>query len=59
MWPNKHEKPYKKLALNFLLAANITVHNSVPLNSHTVNCAFILHCVVYYLKTTKLSCDCY
>jgi len=41
------------------LAVNITVHNSVLLNSNTNNCAFILHCVVYYVETTELSCDCY
>jgi len=41
------------------LPVNITVHNSVLLNSNTAYCAFILHCVVYFLKTTKLSCECY
>jgi len=40
-------------------AVNITVHNSVPLNSNTANCAFIVHRVAYYVNTTKLSCDCY
>ena len=41
------------------LPVTITAHNSVLLNSNTANCAFVLHCVVYYVKTTKLSCDCY
>jgi hypothetical protein len=48
---------YKKVALNFLL--NIIVHNSVQLDSNTANWTFKLHRVAYYVKTTKLSCDCY
>jgi len=59
MWTNRFEKGFKKVALNILLAVSITVHNNVPLNNNTASCAFILHCVVYYIKTTKLSCDCY
>jgi hypothetical protein len=46
-----------KAPLNFPLTVNITAHNSVPVISYTISCAFAPNCAVCYVKTTKLSCE--
>ena len=51
-----HHLKCKAIPVN---AVNITVNSSVPLNSNTDNCAFILHRVAYNVKTSKLSFDSY